>query len=43
MIAVENLDFRYDGSDFRLRIPQLVIQPGAKAAPVFQEFELLDY
>lgn len=34
MIAVENLDFRYGQSDFRLRVPELVIEWGAKAAPV---------
>jgi putative ABC transport system ATP-binding protein len=34
MIAVENLDFRYGPSDFRLRVPQLVIDKGAKVAMV---------
>ena len=32
MIAVENLDFRYGQSDFRLRVPKLVIEQGAKVA-----------
>ena len=34
MIAVENLDFRYGQSDFRLRVPELVIEQGAKVALV---------
>ncbi|NQT40352.1 MAG: ATP-binding cassette domain-containing protein, partial [Planctomycetes bacterium] len=34
MIAVENLDFRYGQSGFRLRVPQLVIERGAKVALV---------
>ncbi|NQT13353.1 MAG: ATP-binding cassette domain-containing protein [Planctomycetes bacterium] len=34
MIAVENLDFRYGQSDFRLRVPELVIDEGAKVALV---------
>ena len=34
MIAVENLDFRYGQSDFRLRVPKLVIEQGAKVALV---------
>ena len=34
MIAVENLDFRYGQGDFRLRVPKLVIEQGAKVALV---------
>lgn len=34
MIAVLNLDFRYGQSDFRLQVPELLIQQGAKAALV---------
>ena len=34
MIAVENLDFHYGQSDFRLRVPELVIEQGAKVALV---------
>ena len=34
MIAVEDLDFRYGQSDFRLRVPRLVIDKGAKVALV---------
>ena len=34
MIAVENLDFRYGQGDFRLRVPELVIDEGAKVALV---------
>ena len=34
MIAVENLDFSYGQNDFRLRVPELVIEQGAKVALV---------
>ena len=34
MIEIENLDFRYSGSGFRLRIPYLSIAPGSKVALV---------
>ena len=34
MIAAKNLDFRYGQSDFRLQVPELVIETGAKAALV---------
>ncbi len=34
MIAIENLDFRYGQSDFRLRVPELVIESSAKVALV---------
>lgn len=34
MIEIENLDFRYGGSGFRLRIPHLSIAPGSKVALV---------
>jgi ABC-type lipoprotein export system ATPase subunit len=32
MIAIQDLDFRYPQSDFRLRVPQLAIGKGAKTA-----------
>ncbi len=34
MIAVENLAFSYGQNDFRLRVPELVIEQGAKVALV---------
>jgi ABC-type Mn2+/Zn2+ transport system ATPase subunit len=34
MIAVESLDFRYCQTDFRLRVPDLVVESGAKTALV---------
>ena len=32
MITIEALEFRYAGSDFRLRVPELAVEKGAKAA-----------
>ena len=32
MIAIENLEFHYPQSDFRLRVPELAVEKGAKVA-----------
>lgn len=34
MIAIENLSFAYPGSDFQLKIPELIVEPGEKVAVV---------